>query len=171
MDEELVYQAQQGDQEALAQLLYKNYDVVYKTLIKFTLNATLAEDLAQEAMVRAIEKIHLYQPQKSKFSSWLITIAQNIYIDSLRKGKSEQKYTAGQAHTMELGEPPNEDWSQVLEALAHLPEDSRLPVILKHYYGYSYEEIAIRMKINIGTVKSRIHNTLKLLKKEMEFYG
>lgn len=171
MNEELVHEARRGDQEALAQLLYNNYDIVYKTLIKFTLNTNLAEELAQETMVRAIEKISLYDPEKSKFSSWLITIAQHIYIDTLRKGKNERKYVAEQGIKLELETSTDDDWIRALEALGHLPEDTRFPVVLKHYYGYSYEEISSLMKINVGTVKSRIHNALKALRKELEQDG
>ena len=62
----------------------------------------------------------------------------------------------------------DDSWKRILQALSKLNEETRFPIILKHYYGYSYEEIAKKMKILTGTVKSRIHNGLKTLKKELE---
>ncbi|MCX7746767.1 MAG: RNA polymerase sigma factor SigY [Clostridia bacterium] len=171
MEDQLVVKAKKGDQEALAELLYNNYEMVYRYLIKFTLNVNLAEDLVQEAMMKAIEKIELFDDQKSKFSTWLVTIAQNTYIDSLRRKKNEQKAALGDVVLRGFQKEfqgYDDAWNRVLDALADLSEEIRLPIILKHYYGYSLEEIAKTMKIPLGTVKSRIHNGLKALKKELD---
>ncbi|BFT75928.1 hypothetical protein PAENIP36_73700 [Paenibacillus sp. P36] len=65
-------------------------------------------------------------------------------------------------------ESRNEDWPDVLNTLAEMPEESRIPVILKHYYGYTYEEIGQILAIAEGTAKSRVHNALKHLRKELE---
>jgi len=54
-----------------------------------------------------------------------------------------------------------------LDALSKLDNIIRFPLLLKHYYGYSYEEISKKMSIPLGTVKSRIHNGLKFLRKEL----
>ena len=176
MDDELVNRAKGGNHEALALLLYKNYEIVYKYLVKFTLNINMAEDLAQETMVRAIEKIELYNPEKSKFSTWLITISQNIYMDHLRKVKRESKYieesiSKDEALTEILAVQDKEydgTWDAILNALLKLSEELRYPVVLKHYYGFSLEEISSKMSIPLGTVKSRIHNGIKTLRKELE---
>ncbi|MDP4094729.1 MAG: sigma-70 family RNA polymerase sigma factor [Bacillota bacterium] len=160
-----------GDRNALAEILYDNYSFTYKFLVKLTYNSTLAEDLTQETMLRAIEKIHLYSPEKSKFSTWLLTIAQNIYVDYTRKHKYEQNYENIEDLIPALysikGEQ-NDSIRSMLEALKNIPGDTRIPIVLKHYYGYSYEEIASIMSIPPGTVKSRIHNGISLLRKELE---
>jgi RNA polymerase sigma-70 factor, ECF subfamily len=172
-EQELVIQVRNGNQEALARLLHNNYDIVFRYLIKFTLNRITAEDIAQETMLRAIEKFSRYDDEKSKFSTWLITIAQNIYFDQLRKNKSREKFIENGdlvERLLQKTEDYDDSWNRILEALSELKEESRLPIILKHYYGYSYEEIAKKMRILTGTVKSRIHNGLKVLKKELETY-
>lgn len=174
MEQQLAKRARDGDQDAIARLLYDNYEIVYKYLIKFTFNKTLAEDMAQETMVKSIEKIDYYDEKKSKFSTWLVAIAQNIYIDYLRKQKTEKKYTnAGEeAYTEKLNAQiyaVDDSLNHVLEVLSGLDEDVRFPILLKHYYGYSYEEIAKKMSIALGTVKSRIHNGLKVLRKELGY--
>lgn len=172
-ENELVISAQNGNREALARLLYNNYEIVFKYMIKFALNKTIAEDITQETMVRAIEKFNKFDSARAKFSTWLIAIAQNIYLDQVRKNKNQSKYFE-RSHILEsiIEEPVYYDDSciKMQEALSKLKEEVRVPIILKHYYGYSYEEIAGKMKILTGTVKSRIHNGLKTLKKELGEY-
>lgn len=173
MNENLASKAQAGNQEAMAQLLYSNYEIVLKYLIKFTFSMSVAEELVQETMIKAIEKISMFSPDRAKFSTWLISIAQNIYIDSLRKKKREQKYVNEDISLEDLTENQyfyDNTINTVIEALSHIREDVRLPIILKHYYGYSLEEIALKMSIPLGTVKSRIHNGLSAVRKELEAY-
>lgn len=170
MEEHLI-EACAGNRQSLARLLYDNYEMVFKYLIKFTLNKNLAEDLVQETMVRAIEKFDLYNPDKARFSTWLIAIAQNIYLDGIRKRKREKKHIDDEFQLEDLcnlQKEHDEDWDRVLEALSHLSDESRFPLVLKHYYGYSLEEIAKMMSLPLGTVKSRIHNAIKAIRKELD---
>lgn len=174
MDEQLLKKVRKGDQNALAQLLYDNYEIVFKYLYKFTFDKSLSEDLVQETMVRAIVKIEFYDETKSKFSTWLITIAQNIYLDYLRKKKVENRYVDQSEKVLEEKiemsiYKDDDSLKRTLDALAKLDDMTRLPLLLKHYYGFSYEEIAKKMSIPIGTVKSRIHNGLKHLRKELGY--
>lgn len=163
--------AQQGDTHALAQLLHDHYSFLLKYLIKITMQPELAQDLAQDTMVRSMEKLHLYNGQ-SKFSTWLITIASRMYIDHLRKGTRERQWRQELIHSMRKlrwqSDSAGQQWPDVLDALAELSPDLRLPVIMRHYYGYTQDEIAEMLDIPSGTVKSRIHNGLKRLRKEMD---
>lgn len=168
-ESQLIKDAKKGEQLALAKLLQQNYSFLQKYLIKVTMNKPLAEDLAQETMTKCIEKIHLYN-EKSKFSTWLISIATNLYIDQLRKKKKEkilQEQEQGIRHLKWQMENRNEDWNDVLTVLGRLKTDVRIPIILKHYYGYSYDEIGKMMKISPGTVKSRVHNGILTVRKEL----
>lgn len=171
-DEEkgLIAKAQRGDSAALSELFQTNYAFLVKYLIKITMQPQLAEDLAQETMLKCMENIHLYNGQ-SKFSSWLITIATRLYIDSLRKKKREilwQEQERGLRKLRWQAACAEGEWPEVLDLLAELPEHVRLPIVLKHYYGYAYEEIAGMLGIPAGTVKSRIHNGLNTLRKELD---
>jgi len=171
MQDHLIEEAQSGNRHSLARLLYENYEMVFKYLIKFTLNKSLAEDLVQETMVRAIEKFQLFDPGKAKFSTWLIAVAQNLYLDGVRKKKREQKHIHEELLPEDLYDMQiehDEDWDRVLDALSRMPEESRVPLVLKHYHGYSLEEIAGMMSIPLGTVKSRIHNAIKAVRRELE---
>ncbi|WP_244209144.1 RNA polymerase sigma factor SigY [Paenibacillus ferrarius] len=166
----LIRQAMLGDHAALSQLLQQHYDFVYKYLLKITLNPVMAEDITQETMMKCIEKIKLYQEKSSKFSSWLMTIATRLYIDQARRRKREKLWQEQQQNLRQMqwqAGNQNEDWPDVLNALTELPEDSRIPLILKHYYGYTYEEIGQILSIAEGTAKSRVHHALKHLRKEL----
>lgn len=162
--------AKRGDDDALAHLLQENYLLVLKYLLKVTLNRANAEDLTQDTMIRAIQKIHLYDEKQSKFSTWLITIATRLYLDARRKRQRESTFLAeeaGAARNLRWQvEQAADSWPELMDALADLQSDVRTAIILKHYYGYAYDEIAEMMKIPSGTVKSRIHHGLQILRKE-----
>ncbi len=170
MDEkELIRSAKRGDSLAFAMLFKEHYPFLVKYLIKVTMKPDIAEDLAQEAMMKSMEKIKMYNG-KAKFSSWLITIATNLYIDDLRKKKREQNYQQNEQALRKMKwqfDNRSEDWNDVLTALGRLSDEIRIPIVLKHYYGYSYEEIADMLHIAIGTVKSRIHNGIHTVRKEL----
>jgi RNA polymerase sigma-70 factor, ECF subfamily len=162
--------AKQGDAAAFAILFHENYPFLVKYLIKITLNIDLAEELAQETMAKCVEKIHLFNG-KSKFSSWLISMATNQYIDQLRKKKREVKWQTQEYAFRGIKwhfESRNEEWNDALNALGKLSEDVRIPIILKHYYGYSYDEIGEMLKLSPGTVKSRVHNGIVAVRRELK---
>ncbi|MEC0372417.1 RNA polymerase sigma factor SigY [Paenibacillus chibensis] len=165
----LIKRAQRGDSQAMAQLLQAHYSFLMKYLIKMTMNPALAEEVAQETMLRCIEKIRLYN-DTSKFSSWLITLATRIYIDQMRRTKVEKRWK-DQEQALRRTEwqlkARQEEWTDAMEALSRLDYEWRLPILLKHYYGYAYEEIADMMDIPPGTVKSRVHHGLQQLRKEL----
>lgn len=170
-EQQLIYQAQKGDSVALSKLFQQHYSYILKYVIKLTMNVQTAEDLTQEALMRSMEKLHLYNG-KSRFSSWLITIATRIYMDELRKKKRERNWQEQEqlqsVRNMQWQlTQSGVEWPDVLNALHKMSSDIRIPIILKHYYGYSQEEIADMLDVPVGTVKSRIHNGLRNLRKEL----
>ena len=168
-DVQTIKLAVRGDNHALASLLRDNYSVLYRYLLKITMNKTMAEDLAQDTMLRAIERIRTFG-HKSKFSTWLISIATRLYMDEMRKKQRERKWQTEEQAMFALrfdAATRQDDWPDALDALGALNYDIRVPILLKHYYGFDYEEIARWLDIPIGTVKSRLHNGLKQLRKEL----
>ncbi|MDF2605864.1 MAG: sigY [Bacillales bacterium] len=168
---ELIKCAQQGDDDAFALLYKKYFDFVYKYLIKITMNTHLSEEITQEAMTKSYINLSYYNG-KAKFSTWLITIATNTYTDYLRKRKrerfffwqkSEELTTNLKWHVTNNGI----EWSELIEALSKLEDEYKMPLILKHYYGYSYDDIAEILNIKEGTVKSRVHYGSEKLRKEL----
>ncbi|MEX2415432.1 MAG: RNA polymerase sigma factor SigY [Paenibacillaceae bacterium] len=170
MEEQVTIElAQQGDTAALARLLQEHYPFVLKYLVKITFDPHWAEDLAQETMLKCIHKIKLYNGQ-SQFSSWLITIATRIHIDHLRRRQRELNWQDQEINLRRIkfhAAHFDNDWPTVLEALGSVSANVRTAIILKHYYGYSLEEIATMMDAPVGTIKSRIHNGITIIRKEM----
>ena len=167
-ERQLAVEAKNGSSYALAQLLERNYETVYRFMRKLTLDSHLAADVTQDCMVRAIDKIKLYDPEKSAFSTWMITIAKNLWVEKCRAGKRRREYSGYLAPGQQdpIGEILDRD--EILGALKKLSAKLRIPVILRYSGGFGYEEIAGLLNIPLGTVKSRISNGLKALRKELE---
>ncbi|QHW33122.1 RNA polymerase sigma factor SigY [Paenibacillus rhizovicinus] len=169
-DEQQIARAVRGDDEALAGLLRSSYGMLYKYMLKVTMNKPMAEDLVQDTMLRAIERIGSFQ-HKSKFSTWLISIATRRYIDEMRKEQRSRRWQSEEQALQGIrfqAALQQQDWPDALDALGGLSYDMRVPILLKYYYGYAYEEIAAWMDIPVGTVKSRLHNGLTKLRKELK---
>lgn len=173
----MVEDAKNGSNYALGQLLAENYDSVYKYILKYAMDPQLAADVTQECMLRVIQKFSYYDPQKASLPTWMITIAKNLLVEEYRRGKRRNQYVQSIEETGEssfntqlcqdgISELIEKD--EILAALGKLSIKERIPVILKHSDGYSYEEIAKILKIPLGTVKSRIFHAMKSLKKELE---
>ncbi|GGG09217.1 RNA polymerase sigma factor SigY [Paenibacillus abyssi] len=170
LEEQWIAKAVRNDPESLACLLQHNYTFLYKYMLKVTMNRALAEDLVQETMLKAIENISTFQ-RKSKFSTWLISIGTRLYLDGMRKQRVERRWQEQEQALRSMrfeAAMRQEDWPDALDALARVGYDIRIPILLKYYYGYAYEEIADWLDIPLGTVKSRIHNGLKQLRKELQ---
>nr|WP_245301865.1 RNA polymerase sigma factor SigY [Symbiobacterium terraclitae] len=165
---QLIRQAQRGDQAALARLLQAQYLPVKKYLVTITFDRNLAEDLTQETMIRAIERIGQFEG-RARFSTWLCSIATRLYLDWLRRQKRQRQLQARAAEELLLGQQDTSPEVRSLMAqLQALPREVALPVVLKHYYGYTYEEIAEWMEIPVGTVKSRIFNAVRTLRRGLD---
>lgn len=165
----IVKNAVKGDVQSLSELLRQHYSFLYQYVLKLTMDKSKAEDITQETMLKAIEKIGTYKGQ-SKFSTWLIAIASRLTIDRARRYKREQRYVQEEAAIRSLKYESlgrMNEWPDALEALGHLEENQRMAVLLKYYYGYSQEEIAEMLDTPLGTVKSRVHAGIKQLRKEM----
>ena len=166
----LIEKAKSGNISALNTLLSINYPILEGYVIKMTGNCDIAQDIVQETMLKAVIHIKKFIP-KAKFSTWLITIATNAYRDFLRKTKNFELVDEI-IKTKELGPEDSViskiEYNAVKEILMKLPYEKRAVFILKHYYGYKYEEIAEILKCPIGTVRSRLHNCIKYIISEMD---
>ncbi|REK71678.1 RNA polymerase sigma factor SigY [Paenibacillus paeoniae] len=171
MDESrLIQQAIQGDNRSLSELLRRHYSFLYQYALKLTMDKSRAEDITQDTMLKAIEKIGTYRAQ-SKFSTWLIAIASRLAIDRGRRSVRERKWVAEEEGALRALRYETlsrmNDWPDALQAIGELDEKLRMAVLLKYYYGYSQEEIAEMVDTPVGTVKSRIHAGMKQLRKEL----
>ena len=170
LDQELVEKARAGNRWAMEQLLSENYPIIYGYLLKLSINEEVAKDITQEVMVKAITHIHKFRGN-SKFSTWLVSIASNTYKDSLKKNRAvptvmEELNLISTENTEEVA-IQREHIQQLKKSLLELPENQRKVFILKHYYNYSYEEIAKILDCPLGTVRSKLHYCILKLKDMM----
>lgn len=166
---ELIRRARKKDKQAFAELFRIHYAFLFHYLLKLTLSKEVAEDVAQDAMLKAYLHMNSYTGASS-FSTWLITIAGRSYLDRLRKEKREKAWLLQEQvnKSRQLAwqlQGKNEQWSDLLEKFSRLKPDLRMAVVLKHYYGYSYDEIAEMTGVRSGTIKSRVHAGIIELRK------
>ena len=165
-EKELLDKARQGNKHCLNLLLQNNYQMLYGFLIKLTGDKDLAEDLVQDTLLKASLNITKFRGE-SKFSSYLIKIGINTHKNYLRKNKIRTENDNFELKSSYDGEEDLINHIRFKEAISHLnnmPYEKRISFILKHYYGYSIEEISEILKVSEGTTKSRIHNTIKKLR-------
>jgi len=157
----------------------------YNLAYRMTGNREAAEDLTQEAYLRAYRSFDRYD-RSLPFENWLFRILTNLFVDSLRRLPKQQPLSLDRAMSAEEGEddytfeiPDYEaDPERIVlkdvmderleQALAALPQHFRTAVLLCDVEGLSYEEIARVMNTSVGTVRSRIHRGRRMLRKLMD---
>ncbi len=168
-DEQLVAKVQQGDKRSFDLLVIKYQHRVLALVRRFVRDQTEAEDVAQEAFIKAYRAINSFRGE-SAFYTWLYRIAVNTAKNALETRKRRpgsdvdiddvEEY--GFSEHMKTEENPEtllaaQDMQRVVnEALAALPEDLRRALLLREFDGLAYEDIAQLMNCPIGTVRSRI---------------
>ncbi len=166
-------------------LIAKTKRQAYNIAYRMTGNRDDAEDLTQEAYLRAFRSFESYNRQMP-FESWFFRILSNLFIDLLRRRPKQRPLSLDQPMNdedneesllMQLRDDESNPESQLMEtvmeerlqnALNLLPEPFRVAVLLCDVEGLSYEEIAARMGCSIGTVRSRIHRGRTHLRKTLE---
>ena len=184
-DKTLAARAAEGSQRAFRELLERYERPVFSLVYRMVRDRALAEDLAQEAFVRAFNAIGGYNPGY-KFSSWIFKIAHNLTIDHLRRkrvdtisldGSPDALTAEEQARTRPVVESPGERpdayaenrelGSEIEAAIGRLRPHYRTVTLLRHVEGYSYNEIAEIMDLPLGTVKTYIHRARLELKESL----
>jgi RNA polymerase sigma-70 factor (ECF subfamily) len=181
VDELLVERAKRGDTEAFEQLTSQYYRKVYNFAYRSTGNPEDASDIAQEALLRAFLSLPEFRGDSS-FQTWLMRITQNACLDELRKRKRRKVTSLDEPLEMDDGEMDRqwavadaaespeqalerlEDQRAIQESINRLDEEYRVVVVMRDILGYSYQEIADALGINLGTVKSRLNRARNALK-------
>ncbi len=168
-DEQLVAKVQSGDRRSFDLLVLKYQYKVMGLVRRFVKDPTEAEDVAQEAFIKAYRAINTFRGD-SAFYTWLYRIAVNTAKNTLdarkrRPGSDldiEDAEDFAFSDSLRIDENPEnllagEDMHRIVEeTLAGLPEELRKALMLREFDGLSYEEIAQMMDCPIGTVRSRI---------------
>jgi RNA polymerase sigma-70 factor (ECF subfamily) len=170
-DAELVASAQGGDRMALERLLRLHYDRVHAVCRRIVGTSHDADDAAQEAMIRIVRGLRTYDG-RSSFGTWAYRVASNTALDELRKRRRRPMLHVvdddGEVpevvdHLAERRVDSVAERIALDAAIAGLPDDFRVAVVLRDVADLDYGEIAEVLEVPIGTVKSRIARGRALL--------
>jgi len=183
-DFDLVRGCLHGDNDCFSALVTRYKNLVYSVILRMVTDREEANDLAQDVFVKIYKNLDKYYPDY-KFSTWVIRITTNHVIDYRRKKK--QDYVPLDEVSYEVAAPSddspeeaylkNERTRQLAKLIRELPDMYRLPIVLYHQQGLSYQEIADAIHEPLSKVKNRIFRGRKMLKdtligmKEGESYG
>lgn len=174
-DQEIVALAREGREAAYRELIRRYERPVFSLILRMVRDRQLAEDLAQETFIKALNAIASYRPE-FKFSSWIFKIANNAAIDHLRRRELDTLSIDGAPHATsaedieatalqvgDKGETPlaeleaRELGTAIERAIGQLRPEYRSCIMLRHVEGLAYEEIAQLLDLPLGTVKTYIH--------------
>ncbi len=179
-DAELIELALGGDRAAFGSLVRRYQDRLFAAMIQVTGSSEEAEDVVQDAFVRAFLKLETFQ-NNSQFFTWLYRIAFNSALSRMRRRRGttslDQAREAVGDEPVDQASAPDERMlreervKMVQLALQKLSEDHRSILVLREMEEHAYEDIAEILQISIGTVRSRLsraRSQLKLVLEEME---
>ncbi len=180
-DNSLVKQFVDGDQSAIEELINRHKNRVYTYIILIVKNQHLAEDLFQDTFVKVIRSLKTGRyTEDGKFVSWVLRIAHNLIIDHFRKEKllnttSNDDFGIDRFNSVRFSDDNIEDQlvyeqitSDVRLLIEELPDDQRQVIIMRHYLGLSFKEIADKTGVSINTALGRMRYALINLRKLIE---
>jgi RNA polymerase sigma-70 factor (ECF subfamily) len=161
----LIARTAQGDQDALATLYDRTSPQVFGLVLKILDNREAAEEVTLDVYTQVWRQAHTYDETRGTPGGWLMTLARTRAIDRYRAGAAER----GRIESLDAveffasdGETPEEDLAgqerrhYVQEALTALSPEQRQAIALAYFYGLSQSEIADKLQLPLGTIKTRM---------------
>lgn len=180
-DNELVVRFISGDKSGIEELILKHKTRVFTYIRMYIKDNSLAEDIFQETFLKVINSLKSGRYRDNgKFISWVMRIAHNLIIDHFRRQKqanllSNDNYEGDLFNSKSLSDSNIEDdiiheqiISDVRLLLEELPDDQKEVVMLRHYSGLSFKEIAEQTNVSINTALGRMRYALINIRKIME---
>jgi RNA polymerase sigma factor (sigma-70 family) len=167
-DEALLAGLAAGQADAAAAFVRRFQARVYGLVITIVRDRGTAEEVAQEAFVRAWRHAGTYDPRRGRVATWLLTIARNVAIDATRLRRVEPldpDVVVSRLGAVEPAELPDE---RLRQAVAELPEEQRRALFLAAYLGRTAREIGELEGLPLGTVKTRIRTAMLKLHESLE---
>ncbi|MGG0655435.1 sigma-70 family RNA polymerase sigma factor [Rummeliibacillus pycnus] len=155
---ELAKRAIAGNDEAILALLKENEDSLYRIAFAYLRNEHDAIDAIQELTYRTFKKIYTVE-EPAYLNTWLVRILINICLD-MKKKQEKLIYNT----QLEMTSASDENHFEIIDFIEKLPNDQQELIYLKYFQDLKNQEIAQIKQIPEGTVKSRLHSTLKKLR-------
>jgi len=180
-DYELIQRFINGETSCFDQIINRHKNKVFAYISLYIRDQALAEDLFQDTFMKVIQSVRAGKYQDNgKFISWVMRIAHNLIIDHFRRIKqmntvSNDDYESDLFNSKKLCDSNVEDdmiskqiQKDVRKMISFLPDDQREVVILRHYAGLSFKEIADLTGVSINTALGRMRYALINMRKFME---
>jgi RNA polymerase sigma-70 factor, ECF subfamily len=185
-DAELMLRVKRGDGEALATLVERYKQPVLNLVGRMLRDPAESEDVAQTVFLQVYRSAHRYQTN-AKFTTWLFTIARNLCLNELRRRSRHPAESIDAQHPEHADEPlrqfedvktstppenalHNELEAKISQAIADLPENQRLALLLCRQDELSYEEMAKVLGCTVSATKSLIHRGRETIKARLKPY-
>jgi RNA polymerase sigma-70 factor (ECF subfamily) len=174
IDPELLEACRSGDREAFRALFEVYKDKVYSVALRYSGNPATAMDITQDVFVKLFAQVASFRGD-SNFETWLYRLVVNRCLDQRRKlrrlvpllGDVVRRFQVNERVTADLIR--SETRAEVRSAIARLPDELRIAVVLRYTQGLSYDEIAEAMNCAKGTVASRLNRAHKHLARKLKF--
>jgi RNA polymerase sigma factor (sigma-70 family) len=180
-DYELITRFIKGEQSCFEEIIHRHKNKVFAYISLYIRDQTLAEDIFQDTFLKVIQSVKSGRYyDNGKFLSWVMRIAHNLIIDHFRRIKqmntvSNDNYDSDIFNSRKFADENIEDslikrqvQKDIRKMITQLPEDQREVVILRHYAGLSFKEIAEITEVSINTALGRMRYALINLRKIME---
>lgn len=167
-DPQVIAAARRGDLHAFEALVRRYQADVWRLCLYLAHDETVAEEAAQEALVRTYRFLPKYRG-RSKFTTWLFAIVRNCVNDELRKTARRNRLSARLSSQPESTITDETLALDIREALAALPAELREGVVLIDVLGISYHDAAQTLRVPEGTLKSRVHRARAMLARTLGY--
>jgi RNA polymerase sigma factor (sigma-70 family) len=177
--EELLARCLKGDQRAQLEIYNKYYKAMYNTALRIVNDTAEAEDVMQEAFIKAFSKLDTFQG-KSTFGAWLKKITVNLSINSFNKNTKFRNVSYEDEFRHELDENEGIDVTEeeantkvqkIMKALNSLKESYRIVLTLHLIEGYDYDEICEILGLSAANCRTSISRAKESLRKKLMEYG
>lgn len=171
-DYEIIQLCLKGDQDAFEGLVNRYKKLIYTIVYRILNDKEEANDIAQEVFIKLFLSLDKYNPEY-KFSTWSAKVATNLCLDKLRKKKidimsvDDMVYEPGDEENPETTYLRNERAMKIEKAIQSLPEKYKIPIILFHQQGFSYDEICKVLDEPLSIVKNRLHRARHMLRDKL----
>lgn len=171
-DENLIKQVLSGDTDAFAAIVDRYKGRVFTLAYRMLSCREEAEDISQEAFVKIYRSLKIYDAGRTRFSTWIYRITYNLCVDHLRKRKEtaplEEDMLAASSKAPEELAVAADRARMLHEAVQNLPEEYRVPLVLFHFQGLSYQEICRVLNVPMSIVKNRLFRARKILREKLD---
>jgi RNA polymerase sigma-70 factor (ECF subfamily) len=165
-----------GQFDSFEDFYRETFALLHRAALRVLRDAALAEEVVQEIYLEILREPAGFDPERGSLRAWLLTIARRRAIDRVRSVATARDYderfarldTGRSGESVEEAVQRHAEHEQVRDAVGELSEQNREMLRQIYWHGLSYRDLALRLDIPLGTLKTRMHQALKRLRRTMD---